>query len=344
MPLEAGEHIGPYEVLSPLGKGGMGEVYRARDNRLRREVALKMLPDAAAHDADSLARFDRETRAVAALNHPNILAIHDTGSVGAVPYAVTELLEGETLADRLRSGPLNPAKALNVAIQIADGLAAAHARGIIHRDNKPDNIFLMNDGRAKILDFGIARIEQPARSPGMDVTGRHQTSSQFLVGTAGYMSPEQVRGKSIDPRTDIFSLGATIYEMLAGRRAFSRDTPVETLGAVLRDDPMKYAEAEKIPEELRGFVVRSLEKDPADRYQSVRDLLLDLRAYQAEQLRETADRVRFRSEPPWRHRRTRVLLRTVGAVVIFLVGLYAGSCWQRGRGDGPTAPPPAASR
>jgi serine/threonine protein kinase len=185
MPLEAGEHIGPYEVLSPLGKGGMGEVYRARDNRLRREVALKMLPDAAAHDADSLARFDRETRAVAALNHPNILAIHDTAPSERFPTPVTELLEGETLADRLRSGPLNPAKALNVAIQIADGLAAAHARGIIHRDIKPDNIFLMNDGRAKILDFGIARIEQPARSPGMDVTGRHQTSSQFLVGTAG---------------------------------------------------------------------------------------------------------------------------------------------------------------
>ena len=157
------------------------------------------------------------------------------------------------------------------------------------------------------------------------------------------MSPEQVRGKSIDPRTDIFSLGATIYEMLAGRRAFSRDTPVETLGAVLRDDPMKYPEAEKIPEELRGFVRRSLEKDPADRYQSVRDLLLDLRAYQAEQLRETADRVRFRSEPPWRHRRTRVMLRTVATVVIFLVGLYAGSCWQRGRGEGAPAPP-ASSR
>jgi len=344
MPLEAGELIGPYEVLSPLARGGMGEVYRARDPRLRREVALKMLPDAAAHDADSLARFERETRAVAALNHPNILAIHDTGSVGAVPYAVTELLEGESLSDRLRSGPLNPAKALNVAIQIADGLAAAHAGGIIHRDIKPENIFLTHDGRAKILDFGIARIEQPARSPGMDVTGRHQTSSQFLVGTAGYMSPEQVRGKSIDPRTDIFSLGATIYEMLTGRRAFSRDSPVETLGAVLRDDPMKYAEAEKIPEGLRGFVVRLLEKDPADRYQSARDLLLDLRAYQAEQLSETADRVRFRSEPPWRHRRTRVLLRAAAAVVIFLVGLYAGSCWERRGAESGSGSPPASAR
>jgi serine/threonine protein kinase len=342
MPLDAGEQIGPYEVLSPLARGGMGEVYRARDTRLRREVALKMLPDASAHDADSLARFDRETRAVAALNHPNILAIHDTGSFRAVPYAVTELLEGESLADRLRSGALNPAKALNVAIQIADGLEAAHARGIIHRDIKPDNIYLTNEGRAKILDFGIARIEQPARSPGLNTTGRHQTSSQFLVGTAGYMSPEQVRGKSIDARTDIFSLGATIYEMLTGRRAFSRDTPVETLGAVLRDDPMKHPEAEKIPDELRRFVGRCLEKDPADRYQSARDLLLDLRAYQAEQLRETADRVRFRSEPPWRHRRTRVLLRSAAAVLIFLIGIYAGSCWERGR-SGVSGSPPVAS-
>jgi serine/threonine protein kinase len=344
MPLEVGEQIGPYEVLAPLASGGMGEVYRARDTRLRREVALKMLPDASAHDADSLARFDRETRAVAALNHPNILAIHDTGSFRAVPYAVTELLEGESLADRLRSGPLNPAKALNVALQIADGLEAAHARGIIHRDIKPENIFLTNDGRAKILDFGIARIEQPARSPGMDTTGRHQTSSQFLVGTAGYMSPEQVRGKAIDSRTDIFSLGATIYEMLAGRRAFSRETPVETLGAVLRDDPMKYPEAAKIPDELRRFVARCLEKDPADRYQTARDLVLDLRAYQAEQLRETADRVRFRSEPPWRHRRTRVFLRTAVGIALFLVGLWAGSCWERGRSAPAAGTPPAASR
>ena len=208
-------------------------------------------------------RFDRETRAVAALNHPNILAIHDTGSLHAIPYAVTELLEGETLADRLRTGPLAHAKAVDVACQVADGLAAAHARGIIHRDIKPDNIFLTNEGRAKILDFGIARIEQPARTPGIaGPTARRGSSSQFLVGTAGYMSPEQVRGKPIDARTDIFSLGATFYEMLTGRRAFSRDTPVETLGAVLRDDPRKHPETEKIPEELQGFVFRSPREGP----------------------------------------------------------------------------------
>jgi serine/threonine protein kinase len=342
MSLADGEQIGPYEILAPLARGGMGEVYRARDTRLRREVALKMMPDAAAHDADSLARFDRETRAVAALNHPNILAIHDTGAVRGIPYAVTELLQGESLAERLRSGPLAPQKAVDVAAQIADGLAAAHLRGIIHRDIKPDNIFLTNEGRAKILDFGIARIEQPARTPGIadsTLSSPRGSSSQFLVGTAGYMSPEQVRGKPIDGRTDIFSLGATFYEMLTGRRAFARDTPVETLGAVLRDEPREHPETKKIPEELARFVFRCLEKDPADRYQSARDLLLDLRALQAEQLREASERVTFRTEPPWKHRRTRVWLRSAGGVALFLLGIWAGSCWERSR----TSRTPASS-
>jgi serine/threonine protein kinase len=345
MALAPGDQLGPYEIIAPLGHGGMGEVYRARDTRLRREVALKLLPDAAAHDADSLHRFDRETRAVATLNHPNILAIHDTGSFHAVPYAVTELLEGETLADRLRTGPLHPQKAVEVASQIAEGLAAAHDKGIIHRDIKPDNIFLTNEGRAKILDFGIARIEQPARTSGLSdtITGRRGSSSQFLVGTAGYMSPEQVRGKPIDGRTDIFSLGATFFEMLTGRRAFMRDSPVETLGAVLRDDPHKHAEAEKIPGELKPFVFRCLEKDPADRYQSARDLLLDLRALQAEQLRQASERVTFRSEPPWKHRRTRVWIRAVGGAVLLALGFYAGSCWEQSRHEAAKAAPTATA-
>jgi eukaryotic-like serine/threonine-protein kinase len=343
MTLEAGEQLGPYEIISPLGKGGMGEVYRARDTRLRREVALKLLPDAAARDADSLHRFDRETRAVATLNHPSILAIHDTGSFRAVPYAVTELLEGETLADRLRGGPLHPQKAVEVASQIADGLAAAHEKGIIHRDIKPDNIFLTNEGRAKILDFGIARIEQPARTAGLsDTASSRGSSSQFLVGTAGYMSPEQVRGKAIDGRTDIFSLGATFFEMLTGRRAFMRDSPVETLGAVLRDDPRKHPEAEKIPDSIKGFVFRCLEKDPADRYQSARDLLLDLRAYQAERLSRAAERVSFRSEPPWKHRRTRVTLRGVVGALLLVLGFWAGSCWERDRAASSASTPSSA--
>ncbi len=308
----------------------MGEVYRARDTRLRREVALKVLVDTAANDADSLARFDRETHAVAALNHPNILAIHDTGSHRGVPYAVTELLYGETLADRLRAGPLTPVRATEIACQIADGLAAAHAMGVIHRDIKPENIFLTNDGRVKILDFGIARIENPSlRTGGLSASGRSSSGAPFVVGTAGYVSPEQVRGKHADGRSDIFSLGALFFEMLTGRRAFVRDSPIETLGAVLRDNPRKAPGTERIPEELQKFLFRCLEKDPADRYQSARDLVLDLRAYQAEAIQESAKRVRFRSEPPWRHRRTRVVLRAAGGLLLLALGFVVGSCWER---------------
>ena len=338
MALSAGDLLGPYEILGPLGKGGMGEVYRARDNRLGREVALKVLPETAANDTETLARFEREARAVAALNHPNILSIHDTGEHRGIPYAVTELLEGEILSDRLRAGPLAPMRAAEIACQIADGLSAAHARGVIHRDIKPENIFLTHDGRAKILDFGIARIgPKPGDITSRAAAARGVSSAGFVMGTAGYMSPEQVRGKPIDFRTDIFSLGAVFYEMLTGRRAYDRPSMVETMGAVLKDDPAKYPESEKIPESIRGFVFRALEKDPADRYQSARDLLLDLRAYQAEQRHAAAERVQFRAEPPWKHRRTRVLLRALGGVLLFLLGFFAGSCWER------TGPAPAGS-
>jgi serine/threonine protein kinase len=329
MPLAAGTRLGPYEIVSPLGKGGMGEVYRARDVRLGREVALKVLPEAAANDSESLARFEREARAVAALNHPNILSIHDTGEHRGVPYAVTELLEGENLGDRLRSGPLAPKRATEIACQVADGLAAAHARGVIHRDIKPENIFLTNDGRAKILDFGIARIGPKQGDITSRIVAARGSSAQFIMGTAGYMSPEQIRGKPIDFRTDVFSLGACFYEMLTGHRAFDRPSVVETMSAVLKDEPSKGPDVQKIPEEIRPFVFRCLEKDPADRYQSARDLLLDLRAFQAEGLREAAERVQFRAEPPWKHRRTRVLLRAVGGVLIFLLGFWSGSCWQK---------------
>jgi serine/threonine protein kinase len=350
MPLEPGEQLGPYEILGPLGKGGMGDVYRARDNRLRREVALKMLHDVEANDEDSLLRFQRETHAVASLNHPSILAIHDTGMHRGAPFAVTELLEGETLAERLASGPLAPARAADVACQIVDGLSAAHARGVIHRDIKPENIFLTHDGRAKILDFGIARIENPALRTGAiaNLRASGSSSSRMLVGTAGYMSPEQVRGAKADARSDLFALGAVFYEMLAGRKAFQRGSPVETLGAVLSDDPRRNPESEKIPAELGPFVFRCLEKDPADRYQTARDLLFDLRALQAEAIRESAQRVKFRSVPPWQHRRTRTtLLATIG-IVLFTLGLVIGSCFERGghrvspaaeRAD--TAPAPA---
>jgi serine/threonine protein kinase len=346
MPLEPGEQLGPYEILAPLGRGGMGDVYRARDNRLRREVALKMLHDVAANDEDSLVRFQRETHAVASLNHPSILAIHDTGMHRGAPFAVTELLEGETLAERLASGPIAPARAADVACQIADGLSAAHARGVIHRDIKPENIFLTHDGRAKILDFGIARIENPGLRTGaisnMRTTG--STSAQMLVGTAGYVSPEQVRGAKADARSDLFALGAVFYEMLAGRKAFQRGSPIETLGAVLKDDPRRNPESERIPAELGPFVFRCLEKDPADRYQSARDLLFDLRAFQAEAIRESAQRVKFRSVPPWRQRRTRAALRAAAGALLFALGLFAGSCWERrAHPTGPLLHPPTSA-
>ena len=344
MALSPGEQLGPYEIIAPLGKGGMGEVYRARDTRLRREVALKLLPDASAHDADSLHRFDRETRAVATLNHPNILAIHDTGSFRSVPYAVTELLQGESLADRLRTGPLHPQKARGGREPDRRRPRGRAREGHHSPRHQARQHFPDQRGPRKILDFGIARIEQPARTAGLadTITKSRSSSSQFLVGTAGYMSPEQVRGKPIDGRTDVFSLGATFFEMLTGRRAFMRDSPVETLGAVLRDDPRKHPEAEKIPDDIKGFVFRCLEKDPADRYQSARDLLLDLRSYQAEQLRQASERVTFRTEPPWKHRRPRVLLRAAGAVVLAAAASGRGSRRERlarpSRRPAPTAP------
>jgi serine/threonine protein kinase len=331
MELASGELLGPYEILAPIGKGGMGEVYRARDNRLRREVALKLLSSADANDDLSLDRFQRETHLVAALNHPNIVAIHDTGSHNGIPYAVTELLRGETLGDRLRTGAITEKRATELVCQIAEGLEAAHERGVVHRDIKPENIFLTIDGRAKILDFGIARMERPTGRNLLGFGGGRsgQSSGRVLVGTAGYISPEQIRGRKADSRSDIFSLGAVYYEMLTGRRAFHRETAIDTLGAVLRDNPATYPETEKIPDELRKYVLRGLEKDPADRYQSVADLLIDLRAWQAEQIREAATRVRVRSEPPWKHRRTRLAIRAIAGTVLFALGFVMGACWAR---------------
>src|SRR5271168_5147153 len=223
MPLSPGTKFGPYEIQSPIGAGGMGEVYRARDPRLGRDIALKILPESFATDPDRLRRFEQEARAVAALNHPNILAIHDIGQQNNSPYLVSELLEGATLRAELESGPLSPRKASDYAVQIAQGLAAAHEKNIVHRDLKPENLFLTKEGRVKILDFGLAKLAPNARgekseSDGLTLTSA-PTEAGVVMGTAGYMAPEQVRGSGVDSRTDIFAFGAVLYEMLSGRRA-----------------------------------------------------------------------------------------------------------------------------
>src|SRR5271169_2998590 len=246
MSLTAGTKLGPYEIQSPIGAGGMGEVYRARDTRLNRDVAIKILPASFTADPDRLQRFAQESRAAAALNHPNILSIFDIGEDRGAPYVVSELLEGETLRDRLRNGPLASRKAIDYAQQIARGLDAAHEKGIVHRDLKPENLFITNDGRAKILDFGLAKITRPeADSSGDAPTQQVGTEAGTVMGTVGYMSPEQVRGKPADSRSDIFAFGTILYEMLSGQHAFMRDSGPESLTAILKEDPPEFRGADQ---------------------------------------------------------------------------------------------------
>ena len=237
----------------------MGEVYRARDGKLGRDVAVKVLPAALSRDADALSRFEREARAVAALNHPNILSIYDFGRDGDASYAVMELLEGATLRQRLDSGALPPRKAIDIALQIARGLAAAHAKGIVHRDLKPENVFVLPDGQVKILDFGLARIERLESAETSAPTSAPQTQPGTVMGTVGYMSPEQVRGVAVDQRSDIFSFGAILYEMLSGRRAFSGDSAVETMSAILKADPPDLTTSRpEVPSALQSVVAHCL--------------------------------------------------------------------------------------
>jgi hypothetical protein len=260
----------------PLGAGGMGEVYRARDSRLGRAVAVKVLPVHLNESPEALARFEREARAVAALSHPNILAIHDFGSHEGRAYAVTELLEGETLRERLKDGGLPVRKAVEYAAQIARGLAAAHEKGIVHRDLKPENVFVTTDGHVKILDFGLARAMSPKGDLSSPTVSRH-TDPGTVLGTAGYMSPEQVRGKDADHRSDVFSLGCVLHEMLTGERAFGRETSAETMTAILREDPPELSGSGiAAPPALERLVRHCLEKRPEDRFQSAKDVAFDL--------------------------------------------------------------------
>ena len=278
MALTSGTKLGPYEILAPLGAGGMGEVYRARDARLNREVAIKVLPAAFARDPERLRRFQQEAQAVAVLNHPNILAVHDFGEHEGSPYLVTELLEGETLRERLRSGALPVRKATAYSEQVARGLAAAHEKGIVHRDLKPENIFVTRDGRVKILDFGLAKLTHPEDAVLSDAaTLASQTEPGVVMGTVGYMSPEQVKGQSADHRSDLFSFGAILYEMLSGKRAFQGDTAVETMSAILKQDPPELTEANRsVPPALERVVLHCMEKNPEERFQSARDVAFNL--------------------------------------------------------------------
>jgi len=264
--------------MAPLGAGGMGEIYRAKDSRLGREVAVKVLAETISRNQDAHARFDREVRAVAALSHPNIMAIHDLGRDGDTAYAVMELLDGETLRERLDRGAIPRSKAIGFAVQIAEGLAAVHDRGIAHRDLKPENLFLTTSGLVKILDFGLAVQAAPALTGDSESpTATRLTAAGVVLGTIGYMSPEQVRGHAADPRSDVFSFGCVLYEMLCGRQAFRRDTGAETLTAILREEPEPLSDrVPDIPSALERLVMHCLEKDPTHRFQSMKDVRFTL--------------------------------------------------------------------
>src|SRR5208283_1687854 len=271
--LKPGDKLGSFQIIALIGKGGMGEVYRARDPRLKRDVAIKTLPSGFAADRDRIARFEREARAASALNHPNIVSVHDIGCEGGVSFIVSELVDGETLARMIQRGPLPLRKLVEVSTQICDGLAAAHAAGVIHRDLKPGNIMLTRDGRVKILDFGLAR---QSHAIGVNSTTMEESHPGLIMGTPGYMSPEQVRGETTDARSDIFSLGVILYEMASGKPAFRGTSSVEVMNSILKDEPPELPPAS--PPALDRIVRRCIEKQPARRFQSAADLGFALNA------------------------------------------------------------------
>ena len=274
MSLGRGTRLGHYEVISPLGKGGMGEVYLAEDVRLGRRVALKVLPAASADDPDSLARFIREARAASALNHPNIITIHDIGDAAGTHFIAYEFVDGRTLRDVARSAPLDAATAIDIGIQVASALAEAHRAGIVHRDLKPDNVMIRATGLVKLLDFGIARLSRPAQSDITSATAMPgQTVGGMLIGTPQYMSPEQARGLEVDSQTDLFSFGALLYELLSGTSPFAGGTATDIIVAVLTREPPPLT---GVPPAVGDIVSRALQKDRAQRYATAAELLLDL--------------------------------------------------------------------
>ena len=317
MTLSAGTRLGPYEIVSPLGAGGMGEVYRARDPRLGRDVAVKVLPAAFSSDPDRLKRFEQEARAAGVLNHPNVTAVHDLGTHDGAPYVVHELLEGETLRAELAGGRLSPRRAIDYAVQIARGLAAAHEKGIVHRDLKPDNVFVTADGRVKILDFGLAKLTEPQVTPNATNVPT-ATEPGVVMGTLGYISPEQVKAKPADARSDIFAFGAILYEMLSGQRAFRGDSAGETMAAILKEDPPDLSVTnQNVPPGLDRIVRHCLEKNPERRFQSASDVAFDLETLSGlstPQLQTSATASRL----------GRPFVLAAGALALALAGLLAG--------------------
>src|SRR5580658_3120508 len=330
MNLTLGSKLGPYEIVSLLGTGGMGEVYRARDSRLKREVAIKVLPQAFSLDVDRLRRFEQEALATAALNHPNILAVFDIGTSEGSPYVVSELLEGETLRERLRGGSLAVRKTLDYALQIAHGLAAAHEKGIIHRDLKPENLFVTKDGRVKILDFGLAKLTQPESGDHTSLpTMTQATEAGVVLGTAGYMSPEQVRGIAVDARSDIFSFGAILYEMVSGKRAFHRDTAADTMSAILKEDPAELNETNRnVSPALERIVQHCLEKNPEQRFHSASDIAFDLEHLSGVSGTTTRVTAVAGARP-----QGKLIALLAGVVALALAMLALG--WWLGKGNGP---------
>src|SRR5215469_6252378 len=272
--LKPGTRVGDYEIQRLIGAGGMGEVYQARDLRLARAVAIKVLPPFLTSHPERLSRFEQEARAAASLNHPNILAVYQMGLYDGAPYLVSELLEGSTLRELIQRGPLSPRRAIEYGAQIVRGLTAAHNKGIVHRDLKPENIFVTNDGHVKILDFGLAKLTSDS-TPGSD---GNITETGLAMGTAGYMSPEQVRGQAADYRTDFFAFGAILFEMLSGQRAFQKPTAAETMSAILNEEPPDISRLLPDTPALQRVVHRCLEKDREQRFQSASDLAFALEA------------------------------------------------------------------
>ena len=338
MTLQAGERLGPYEVLAPIGAGGMGEVYRARDTRLGREVAIKVLPSDLSGDAERRARFEQEARSASALNHPNIVTIHDIGTHDGTLYIAMEKVEGRSLRELLAGGPQPIRKLLDIAVQMSEGLAKAHAAGIVHRDLKPENVMVSKDGFVKILDFGLAKLaEVPAGDASrLPTMAEAATRPGIVLGTVGYMSPEQASGQSADFRSDQFSFGSILYEMATGKRAFQRATGVETMSAIIREEPEPVGQANpRAPVPLRWIVERCLAKDPEERYASTQDLARDLRSIR-DHLSEASVSAETVAAPAAVVRRRRgVFVAGAAAAVILAAGFLAGRWTLRGGTSNP---------